>query len=360
MSEPLAPEARGTIVRTISTFLLAAATAVALGTTAPASAAPPTVPDPAHLSAHVVTTFGYAEAGTFLESIAADGHGALIGSLNTWGVMHDDGSSEANVLQLVRMRPDGTRSNFGPAITVGPCAMGTGVTVDAQGNVFATINNFVYLYGAELCGPGNVPSSVLRVTSGGWSTAMTLPEGTFPNGLTSEAGKLYVADSNGAIWRGSTTHVTAPTKPWYGSTLLEPTGDAGIGADGIAFRAGAVYVTTYGQGLLLRIPLAENGDATKARVVSSDTRLVGADGLAFDAIGRAWITVNPRVDWAGAGQIGDGHLVVVTPSGQVSVAAAPSGSLDYPTQAVFDGHGTVYVANGSYYYGTPGLVAFTG
>ena len=238
--------------------------------------------------------------------------------------------------------------------------MGMGVAVDDHGNVFATVNNFVRLYGEEACGPDNVPSSVQRVTASGWTSVMTLPDGTFPNGLTTYAGTFYVADSNGAIWSGPTGRTTAPTNPWYTSSLLDPTDETGIGAADVAFHAGSVYVTSYAQGLLLRIPLADDGAATKARIVAQDSRLDRADGLAFDANGRAWITVNPRVDWAAMEQVGGGSIAVVTPAGRVSIAATPAESLDYPTEAVFDGQGTVYVANGSYFYGTPSLVAFTG
>jgi sugar lactone lactonase YvrE len=357
-------------MRTFPTILLAAAVAAALGTTAPASAAPPHVPNPAHLTAHVVGTITPDPGGAFLESIAADGHGALVGSVNQWGVYYDDGTSADNFGQVVRVSPGGSVTDFGPAIDLGPCAMVTGVTVDDHGRVFLAVFNFAYTYAPEdpaepnPCG-SNVPSSVLRVTADGFTTAMTVPDGSMPNGITTVGNVLYVADSNGAVWRGSTTRETAPTAPWFASGLLEPTQGSQMGANGIAYRADALYVTSYSQGLFVRISIRDDGTAGRAKVITADPRLVHADGVTFDSLGRAWVTVNPEVLWDEDGmptQLGDGSVVVISPSGALTVAATAPGTLDYPTQAVVDGR-TVYVANGAYITGifgaSPSVVAFT-
>jgi hypothetical protein len=53
------------------------------------------------------------------------------------------------------------------------------------------------------------------------------------------------------------------------------------------------------------------------------------------------------------------ELVVVDAKGRLATATTPEGSLDYPTAVAFGGSGTVYLLNGSYFNGTPSLVAFT-
>ena len=47
-----------------------------------------------------------------------------------------------------------------------------------------------------------------------------------------------------------------------------------FGANGIAYRRGAVYVTSYGQGTIVRIPIRADGSAGSAEVVASDPLLV--------------------------------------------------------------------------------------
>jgi len=355
--------------------ILAVATAAALSSTAPASADMRGNPDPSHLTPHVVASFGSYVGGAFLESIAPDGRGNLIASVNEWGYPLDPSDVNSawtdNIGQLVRVSLDGTQTPFGPALDLGPCTMITGVTVDGHGRIYVAVFDFAFTYPPDspACGARNMPTSVLRVAQDGYTVAMSLPDGTMPNGITTHDDTLYVADSaGGAVWRGSTTHRTSPRAAWYSSAMLAPASGAVIGADGIAYRDDALYVTSYSQGLLVRIGIGERGDPRHARVVAADPLLVNADGITFDGRDRAWITVN-NTSYYGADdqpvQNDDARLLVVSPSGRVTVAATPPGSLDYPTQAVIDRHGTVYVANGAYNSAfisgaSPTIMAFTG
>lgn len=337
--------------RTLSTGL-ALALAGLMSVAAPASARTSGVNDPGHpaWTARVVTTFDPGDSGAFAESLAPAGHGALIASLNVWGPLlsGDPDAPDAvwgpSVGQLWLIRHDGTRTQFGKDLDLGVYGMLTGVAVDPYGRAYvAFVSNT----------PDPLPG-VLRVTRAGTVTrVMTLPEGSLPNGLVVHHGKLYVTDSQaGAVWRGTTRHLTTPTRPWFSSPKLAPIDDPNlppIGANGIAYRDGAMYVTSWAKGLIMRIGISHSGTATGARVLAKDARLVEADGIAFDLLGRAWVTVNA----------GDGSLVIVSRFGHVRTAKTPAGALDYPTQAVIGCRGTVYVANGSYFNGTPNVVALT-
>ena len=217
--------------------------------------------------------------------------------------------------------------------------------------------------------PEQPSSGVLRITAGGTHRVMTLPCGSMPNEVTNHDRMLYVTDSvGGAVWRGPTMRATSPTSPWFSSALLAPAlvspGDAfGLGANGIVYRHGSLYVNSWAQGLILRIRIGDDGRASGSQIFAQSRLLVRADGLSFDSDGRAWVAVDaqvlpdPDVHFA---QVGEGSVVTVSPTGRVSVVRTATGSLDYPTSAVSGSHGAVLVLNGSYVYGTPALVQFAG
>jgi sugar lactone lactonase YvrE len=328
------------------------ALAVAALSFAPAAqAAPSSVPDPSHLQSAWVATIppGPSVWGSFGESMASDGHGNLIVSATQWGEEQPDGSWTDNVGLLWLVGPHGSVSRFGPAIPLGGCAQLEGVTVDEHGSVYIILDT---TWVDPSCG-AQYDSGVLRVTPTSTSRVLTIPAGSWPNGIAVHDGIVYVTDSlAGAIWRGPVWRATAPAAPWFTSPLLTPVDDGVApyaGANGIAFRDGAMYVVSTKQGLILRISVGRNGSPTGARVWAKDPLLIFADGIDFDSIGRAWVTNEGSA----------GSLLVVSPAGHVRVAPTPPGSLDFPTQAVVGPRGTVYVVNGSYYAGTPNVTAFT-
>lgn len=105
-----------------------------------------------------------------------------------------------------------------------------------------------------------------------------------PNGLTlGSGGVLWYTDfSGGHVYRvtpeGMRTRVTT-------STIS--------GADGIAFGPdGALYVTSYGAGTVVRLELTDNMETART-VVATNAR--GADGLNFDAMGRMYVGGNGQV-----------------------------------------------------------------
>ncbi len=288
--------------------------------------------------ASVIATFGTTES--FAESGTTDRAGNLVVSVTHWV----DGAG-----QLYLVRPDGRTSTFGPSIALGGCAMMLGVDLDARGNAIVAIFNF-----DPSCGTDSPATGLLKVTSHKVSRLTTLPEGTWPNGVEVVGDRVYVTESlSGAVWRVPTDRVTAPTDPWLTSPLLAPLDDPVIGANGVLFRDGALWLTSYAQGLIVRVPVRHNGSPGTPTVVASDPRLVTADGIAFDTHGTLWVAVNHRT--LPDGSMDMGHLVTVNRHGTVSDVARLDGIVDYPTQVLF-GHGDrMFVVNGSYFYGTPNI-----
>jgi len=331
------------------TVALVVAVLTAVGSVAPASAGARAI-DPTHLQSRLVTsidTTGYA-FGAFAESMAPDGRGNLVMSVTYYGEGDNDG-------QVVRVSPDGTQQPIGPRVDLGPYGQLMGVAVDATGRVVVAVLNFALSVGGEYA--DSPATGVYRMTPAGLRPLMALPASSVPNGLLVRMGTLFVADSAaGAVWRGPAHRQSNPTQPWLTSELLAPVDF--LGANGIAARHGSLYVTSYDQGMVVRVPLRPDGSPGEPSVYAQGDTLVRADGIAFDAGGRLWVTVNPVVGFDTWAQEGDGSLVVVATDGSLRTATTPAGSLDYPTQPTVLG-GTVYVSNGSYVNGTPNLTAFT-
>lgn len=201
---------------------------------------------------------------------------------------------------------------------------------------------------------------MLRIDRDGRATrAVTLPAGTFPNGLAFRGGDLYVSDSwNGAVWRAhprGNGNVTLTT-PWIKDPLLAVASETGWeGVNGIAFGDDALYAVNADTGSVVRIPVRRDGSPGKASLVLTDPALVGADGIAFDAEGGLWITVNHGdVDVGGA-------LVRMGRNGRLQVMASDPGWLDYPSQPAFGtrpgDRTTLYVVNGSLNTGNCNVIA---
>ncbi len=316
---------------------LVTAVVVTLGTLAPVSAgaAAGSLPDPNHMRPTVVASLADLQTYPFAENMASYPGGRFVVSVTTCNAECTQNSG-----QLWLVRTDGTRKQFGPAFDMGAYGMLTGVAVDPMGRVYVG-----YVSNADDPLPG-----VMRVSRNGTVTRMmTLPVGSLPNGLTLSGERLFVSDSiSGAIWVGSTTHPSTPAQPWFSSPLLMPGTDPNlppIGANGVAIRAGSLYVASWTQGLIMQVRITRSGKAGVATVLAQGPRLVEADGIAFDPAGRLWVTVNKD----------DGALLVIGPNGWVRSVALPTGTLDYPTQAVVRGE-DVFVLNGSYFNSTPNLV----
>jgi sugar lactone lactonase YvrE len=136
---------------------------------------------------------------------------------------------------------------------------------------------------------------------------------------------------------------------WYAATLLAP--QRGIGANGIAFDASGshLYVAVADSGRIVR-PNLSRGVVSSVDVIAEQEQLRSADGIAFDAIGRLYVSVNDT-----------NRLYRLTPAnGSVVRLADRSDGLSYPTKPAFasDGSSTRYLTNGALAYGVPGIEAF--
>jgi sugar lactone lactonase YvrE len=210
-----------------------------------------------------------ASKGELPEGIAVDKVGNLYVSLGPPGV---------TFAQIRKISPDGSETvlaNFGDAGA-------GGLAVDAPGNVYYAHFSF---------NPDT--QGVYRVTRDG--ATQRLPgteEMLFPNALAfDKVGNLYVSDSSlGTIWRiprgGS-------AERWLQHDLLEGLGEIPgyppIGANGIAYRHGSLYVANTEKGLIARVPILTGGDAGEPEIVAEDPDLLyGLDGIALDVHGNIY------------------------------------------------------------------------
>jgi sugar lactone lactonase YvrE len=154
----------------------------------------------------------------------------------------------------------------------------------------------VYFAVAAAAAPPNVPEPGIYKLPAGGGTATLFSAGSaanppmyFPNGLDFIGADLFVADSEGVIYK---VDPNGAASVWSSDPLLAPDAAAcggkvplPIGANGIVHDASNVYVTNTGFGRLIRIPRNGDGSAGAAVVLKEDcATLVGADGLVIDPV----------------------------------------------------------------------------
>lgn len=260
-----------------------------------------------------------AGSGEFPEGLASDKVGNLYVTLAPLG-------------QVVRMTPDGSRSVLSSFEIPAGGAGALGLATDARGRVYVAVASFdPATHGVHVIAPD------------GTSTRL---DGTdamvFPNGLAFDPrGNLYATDSGaGQVWRISPGGSAAP---WAAGEPLEGTGDFGlgvpIGANGVAYDEGVVYVLNSEKGLVLGIPVERDGAAGPVEVIAEGPDLVGVDGLALDAHGRLYAALNVQ-----------DRLVRIDPArGTVTTLVAGGEGLDFPASLTFGtGRGlrkTLFVTN---------------
>lgn len=233
------------------------------------------------------------------EGIAVDQEGNVYASLARLG-------------QVRKIAPDGTESIY--ADFGGPKALG--LAVDAKGSLY------VCMYA-----PGTETHGVHRIETDG--TSRRLPgseEIVHANGLALDRqGNLYVSDSEaGTLWR---VPVRGSAELWLEHALLEGTGETPgyppIGANGVACWQDLLYVANLEQGIVLRIPVLEGGQAGEPEVVAE--RLYGMDGIAVDLYGRVY-----------AAQGVQSKVIQIDPvDGTVTDLATRSDGLDVPASLAF-------------------------
>jgi len=226
----------------------------------------------------VVKTFNAAE-GQLPEGITMDKSGNIFVTL---GAPTFAGGGLGEVWKI---SPDGTETTLAEFVYPGVSGP-AGIVVDAPGNVYfaypATDPEINGVYHLESGNPIRLPGTENTIVA---------------NGLAFDKhGDLFVSDSvSGAIWRISVGK-SVVTEIWFQDDLL--TGclpDAPVGANGIAFWKQTLYVANTSKGLLVRIPVLENGAPGEPEIVAGVEDngcefddLVGMDGIALDVHGNVY------------------------------------------------------------------------
>jgi sugar lactone lactonase YvrE len=245
-----------------------------------------------------------AAAGELPEGLTVDKRGHVYVSMTFIGQLRRidrDGSEH-----LVTTLPTG--NGFGPL----------GLAVDARGTVYA---------GVATLDPAT--QGVYRVTADGTATRLPGPAGIgIANGLAyDKRGTLYVTDSmNGLIWRiprGGTAEV------WLDSPLLHGDGSGPLpfplGANGIVYRHGTLYVTNTELATIVAVPVLPDGSPGVPTVLAHDARLGGADGITADVHGQLYVAV-----------IAQSTIVRVAADGSTITTLADAGDgLDYASSIAF-------------------------
>jgi streptogramin lyase len=160
------------------------------------------------------------------------------------------------------------------------------------------------------------------------------PEPGFCNDFARDnRGPLFITDSLGRIYQlaEGATSLTL----WSNDPQLGPSAPTGFGADGLALDgAGNVYVNTFSDGRLIRIPISDDGSAGDAVEIEVSPALSGPDAMRM--IGANTLLV---VDG------NTGQLVRVALSGARGTATVVRDGLNMPTSVAIT-ESTYWVTEG--------------
>jgi sugar lactone lactonase YvrE len=232
----------------------------------------------------------------------------------------------------VTIGADGGIASFGGLAPGAPQSTYTlGVITDATGIVY-------YAVAAAAMPPNDPAPGIYRFPKGGGATATVFSLGSnanppmnFANGLDFIGSDLYVADSEGVIYKIDPGGVATV---WSQDPLLAPSMSAcggrvplPIGANGIVHDANNIYVTNTDYGRLLKIPVDANGSAGAPTVLKEDcATLVGADGLLIDPKDGSFIVALNVLD----------EIVRVAPDGSSVTVLASGSPLANPASPLLD------------------------
>ncbi|MER6789773.1 hypothetical protein ABT330_35065 [Streptomyces sp. NPDC000658] len=298
-----------------------AAAALALGTLAiaPATGDGPAVTDP-----RVVTHFDLTR-GQSPENIALAPDGSADLTLS-------NARQVVNVTRQGRTRLIATLPEVAnPHTPVVGAAVVLGIARAQDGTLFVT-----YATGTAETGVWRIPAR-----GGKPRQIAQLPPAGFPNGLALDErrGVLYAADSVlGTVWRVPRAG-GAPTA-WATGAALEPRNPrpaAKVGANGLRFHRGAVWVSNTNAGTLLRIPVREDGSA--GAIGTRATGLYAIDDFGF---------VDRHRDTALAALTGGSEVELVRPDGTHRVVLTPGDGLSNATSVAVRGR-TAYVTSAAYF-----------
>lgn len=208
-------------------------------------------------------------AGQNAESVAPEpGGGAIVGMIGARQVVRVGADGGTEVLASMPVPADGG----GTTPVVGTPQV-TGVARDRGGAVF-------FLYAA---GRGGL-TGIWRLVPGstGPELVVPMPADTMPNALLVDrpGDRFLVTDSTGGrVWEAPLSG--GEPSVWSADPALAPSGF--FGANGLKLHAGAVWVSNYDRGTIVRIPVGRSGAAGPAAVHA--TGLAGIDDFDFTGPG---------------------------------------------------------------------------
>ncbi len=298
--------------RRIPLAVTAAAAAVLLSAPqAPAETAHAVVARQTHAAptvTHVrtVAAFDFA-AGEAPENLTVNPGGSLTLSML--------GSPAGRQPELMRLAPSGHR----PVLATGQ--QGDTITGNTRGGN-GTIYYNVASADADRAGVWKLP------VGGSPRRIAALPTDALPNGLAlAPSGRtLYVADSHkGTVWSVPVSGGAA--KAWLTDPALEPTQAVPLGANGLRYHDGAVWVSNLSKSTLLRIPVTATGGPGTIHVVADD--LTGVDDFSF---------LSEHCDVVFAALNGPNEIDEVAPDGTTTTVLTASDGLASPTATAVRGN----------------------
>ncbi|WP_406213783.1 SMP-30/gluconolactonase/LRE family protein [Streptomyces canus] len=196
-----------------------------------------------------------------------------------------------------------------------------------------------------LWAPGNADrNGVYKLLADGTPQRVAaLPADSGPNGLAVDAAgrTLYIADSlKGTIWSVPVSGGSAT--PWLTDAALAPipTEALPIGANGLRFHNGALWISNFNKGTLLRVPITPVGAPGTVRQVAGG--LPNIDDLSF---------LTPYSDVVFAAQNGSSsnngpdRVVVIYPNGTYKPVLTGTDGLASPSATAVRGD-RLYITDG--------------
>ena len=244
--------------------------------------------------------------------------------------------SMSQAAQIVRITPSGKQTVL--ASLPHPADGGVGVPVigfaSSEGLVRASDGT---LYVGYASGSASL-SGIWRVRPGSQpERIIALPANSFPNGMAIDPAsqQLYFNDSTRGLVLKAPLSGGTPTT-WYSGPETVLNGTYGLGVNGLKIHRGAVWVTNFDQGTLLRIPIGSDG---KAGAVQVKARVAGGpDDFAF---------VSDNCDTVIAGLDPGNQVVQMNPDGSYQTLLTAADGLEGPTSVAIEGS-KLYVFSAAY------------
>lgn len=322
-----ASRARRSLTKSVGIALAVTATAAVLGSATSASAGTgDSYPGSGVTDVRTAATFDYA-SGEIPENITVNPDGSttlsLLGSCAVCQRTHGPA--------LMRISASGQRT----VLATGQA--GEAISGNARGD-----DGTVYY---SVFAPGNAArNGVYTLRPDGTSQRIAaLPADSGPNGLAIDpAGRtLYIADSfQATVWSVPVSGGSAT--PWLTDAALAPvfTEALPIGANGLRFHNGALWVSNFNQGTLLRVPVTGTGTPGPIRLVTGG--LPNIDDFSFLT---PWTDVVFVAQNGSSSQNGPDRIVVVYPNGTYKAVLTSADGLASPSATAVRGN-RLYVTNG--------------